>query len=458
MATAAAKGPADACYMLLHPNLDVETPNLQTLRRNLERGTDEIKAEALQQVITGTLQGENYEQLLMHIIRFVMPTRNKSLKKLLLFYWEVCPKYAADGTLKHETILICNALMNDLQHPNEFIRGATLRALTKMREAEILEPLIGPVRDCLEHRHAYVRKNAVVAISSIYRLQPHLIPDAPELIHAFLSAEADMTCRRNALNMLTLNAPEVAVQWLQENAQLAASFDELLQLAVIELIRRSAQNFAAQKGLFVRCIFDMLGAPASSVKYEAANTLVSLTANPAAIKAAASCYITLASKESDNNIKIIVLGRLDQLRTRHEGIIDDLVMDLLRVLATPDLDVRRKALGIVMKLTTRRNVNDVVSMLKKELKKTVDNSDYDKSSEYRLLLIQTIHTCAGQFPEVAADVVDLFLSSIAEFGSSSASDAIVFVREVAEKFPALRTSIVAHLVSSFLEFKTGRVI
>ncbi|KAJ1876757.1 coatomer subunit beta, partial [Coemansia sp. RSA 486] len=373
-------GSADACYMLLHPNLEVETPNLQTLRRNLERGTDEIKSEALQQVITGTLQGENYEQLLMHIIRFVMPTRNKSLKKLLLFYWEICPKYAADGTLKHETILICNALLNDLQHPNEFIRGATLRALTKMREAEILEPLIGPVRDCLEHRHAYVRKNAVVAISSIFRSQPHLIPDAPELVQAFLSAEADMTCRRNALSMLTINAPAVAVQWLQDNAQLAASFDELLQLAVIDLIRRHAQSFAAQKGLFVRCIFELLNAPASSVKYEAATTLIGLTANPAAIKAAASCYISLASKESDNNIKIIVLERLDQMRTRHEGILDDLVMDLLRVLVTPDLDVRRKALGIVMKLTSRRNVNDVVSMLKKELNKTVENSDYDKSS------------------------------------------------------------------------------
>ncbi|KAJ1887956.1 coatomer subunit beta, partial [Kickxella alabastrina] len=287
---------------------------------------------------------------------------------------------------------------------------------------------------------------------------PHLIPDAPELIQAFLNSEADMTCRRNALNMLTLSAPAVAVQWLQENAQLAGSFDELLQLAVIDLIRRAAPSFGAQKGLFVRCIFDMLGAPASSVKYEAATTLVSLTANPAAIKAAAACYITLASKESDNNIKIIVLERLDQLRARHEGILDDLVMDLLRVLAAPDLEVRRKALATVMKLTSRRNVNDVVSMLKKELKKTVDNGDYDKSSEYRLLLIQTIHACAGQFPEVAAEVVDLFLSSISEFGTSSATDAIIFVREVAEKFPALRPSIIAHLVGSFLEFKTGRII
>ncbi|KAJ2802353.1 coatomer subunit beta, partial [Coemansia helicoidea] len=130
MATAsAAAAPADACYMLIHPRLDAETPQQQTLKRNLERGTDAIKAEALQQVIAGTLQGENHEQLLMHIIRFVMPTRNKTLKKLLLLYWEVCPKHAADGTLKQETILICNALRNDLQHPNEYIRGSTLRFL-----------------------------------------------------------------------------------------------------------------------------------------------------------------------------------------------------------------------------------------------------------------------------------------------------------------------------------------
>ncbi|KAJ1944884.1 coatomer subunit beta, partial [Linderina pennispora] len=458
MATTAAKSSADACYTLIHPSLDVEIPNLQTLRRNLERGTDEIKREALQQVIAGTIQGENYEQLLMHIIRFVMPTRNKSLKKLLLFYWEVCPKYSADGTLKHETILICNALLNDLQHPNEFIRGATLRFLCKLREAELLEPLVGPTRENLEHRHAYVRKNAVMAISSIYRCLPHLVPDAPELIYSFLVAEADMTCRRNALTMLTACAPEVAVQWLKENVQLVASFDELLQLAVVDLIRRASREFPSDKALFIRCIFELLGATSNSVKYDAATTLVSLTANPAAIKGAAACYITLVAKESDNNVKLIVLERLDQLRMRHEGILDDLVMDLLRVLTSPDLDVRRKALNIVMNLTSRRNINEVVAVLKKELGKTADNSDDDKSSEYRLLLIQTIHQCAGQFPEVAADVVDLFLDSIAEFGATSATDAIVFVREVAEKFPDLRQSIVQNLVHAFLDFKTGKVI
>ncbi|KAJ1852776.1 coatomer subunit beta [Coemansia sp. RSA 1822] len=460
MATATGPAaPTDACYMLIHPRLDVETPNLQTLKRNLERGTDDIKAEALQQVISGTLQGENHDQLLMHIIRFVMPTRNKTLKKLLLLYWEVCPKYEADGKLKQETILICNALLNDLQHPNEFIRGSTLRFLCKLREAELLEPLIGPTRECLSHRHAYVRKNAVEAVSSIYRTLPHLIPDGPELISGVLQTEADMTCRRNALTMLTQSAPALAVQWLKENAQLVSGFEELLQLAVIDLIRRTARDFASEKALFIRCIFELLNAAPSAVKYEAATTLVTLSSNPAAVKAAASCYITLATKESDNNVRIIVLERLDRLRARHEGIIDDLVMDLLRVLTAPDLDVRRKVLGIVMKLTSQRNVNDVISMLKKELAKTVsDASDYDKNTDYRLLVIQTIHSCASQFPEVAASVVELFLDSIADFGASSATDAIVFIREVAEKFPDLRQGIVSHLVASFMDFKAGKVM
>ncbi|KAJ1664962.1 coatomer subunit beta [Coemansia sp. RSA 1646] len=457
-ATAAGSAPTDACYMLIHPRFDVETPNLQTLRRDLERGTDQIKSEALQQVITGTLQGENYETLLMHIIRFVMPTRNKALKKILLFYWEVCPKYAADGSLKQETILICNALRNDLQHPNEYIRGATLRLLCKLREADILEPLIGPTRSCLEHRHAYVRKNAVLAVGSIYHHLPQLIPDAPALVKEFLDAEADMICRRNALDVLAVNAPLVAVQWLKENARMVSSTDALLQLSVIDLIRRTSREFSGEKSLFIRCIFELLNAPGSAVNYEAAATLVTLTANPVAVKAAATCYISLASKESDNNIKIIVLERLDQLRTRHEGIIDDLVMDLLRVLGTPDLDVRRKVLAIVMKLVSRRNVDDVISVLKKELSKTVENSDYDSSSEYRLLLIQTIHSCAGQFPEIAASVVQLFLDSISEFGASSATDAIVFIREVAENYPDLRKSIIQHLVTSFLDFRTGKVL
>lgn len=38
-------------------------------------------------------------------------------------------------------ILICQNLRNNLQHPNEYLRGATLRFLCRIKEEEILEPL-----------------------------------------------------------------------------------------------------------------------------------------------------------------------------------------------------------------------------------------------------------------------------------------------------------------------------
>ena len=50
-------------------------------------------------------------------------------------------------------ILICQNLRNNLQHPNEYIRGVTLRFLCRIHEEDILEPLIPSVLACLDHRH-----------------------------------------------------------------------------------------------------------------------------------------------------------------------------------------------------------------------------------------------------------------------------------------------------------------
>ena len=42
----------------------------------------------------------------MPVIQYIMPSKNKALKKLLHFYWEVCPKYDENGKLKQEMILV----------------------------------------------------------------------------------------------------------------------------------------------------------------------------------------------------------------------------------------------------------------------------------------------------------------------------------------------------------------
>ena len=124
------------------------------------------------------------------------------------------------------------------QHPNEYIRGATLRFLQKIsRDAELLEPLIPICRSCLEHRHSYVRKNAVFAIYTIYREFENLIPDAPELIQTFLAAESDATCKRNAFVFLSNCAMPKAVEYILQHFDQIPNMDELLQMSIIEVIK-----------------------------------------------------------------------------------------------------------------------------------------------------------------------------------------------------------------------------
>ncbi|APA06024.1 conserved hypothetical protein [Sclerotinia sclerotiorum 1980 UF-70] len=443
-------------YSLVHQDNAADVPTMSDLRTQLEKGTDESKVETMKRILTVMLNGDPMPQLLMHIIRFVMPSKYKPLKKLLYFYYEICPKLDATGKLKQEMILVCNGIRNDLQHPNEYIRGNTLRFLCKLRESELIEPCLAPTKACLEHRHAYVRKNAVFAVASIFQHSESLIPDAPELIAAFLETESDHTCKRNAFAALVSISHEKALAYLSSVFDGIPNADELLQLVELEFIRKDAVQNSQNKARYLRLIFDLLEAGASTVVYEAASSLTALTNNPVAVKAAASKFIELSIKEADNNVKLIVLDKVDLLRQKNEGVLDDLTMEILRVLSSPDIDVRKKALDLALEMVSSKNVEDVVLLLKKELSKTVDQ-EYEKNAEYRQLLIHSIHQCAIKFSEVAESVVDLLMDFIADFNNTSAVDVISFVKEVVEKFPKLRPSIVERLVSTLSEVRAGKV-
>jgi coatomer subunit beta len=131
-------------------------------------------------------------------------------------------------------------------------------------------------------------------------------------------------------------------------------------------------------------------------------------------------------------------------------------MDILQILSSPDLEVRRKAIGIVLSLTSSRSVEEVVLFLKKQLQKTHDQS-HEKAPEYRQILIQSIHVCAVKFSEVAASVVHALMDFLGDSNNPSALDVVAFVREVVEKFPPLRKSIISHLIYTLPEIKSGKV-
>eukprot|EP01137_Pigoraptor_chileana_P025982 Opistho-2@96304 len=230
------------CYTLINPLTDAEGQTEQQLRKELEAGTPEVKTAALKRLIVQMINGDRFPSLLMIIVKFVMPLRDHIVKKLLLLYWEILPKTGTDGKLLREMILVCDAYRKDLQHPNEFIRGSTLRFLCKLKAPELLEPVMPAIRACLEHRHAYVRRNAVLAIFTIHKNFENLIPDAPELIQNFLIAEQDMSCKRNAFMMLVHVDQPRALDYLatvnQTGDTLQSLSLELATLGDLKLVER----------------------------------------------------------------------------------------------------------------------------------------------------------------------------------------------------------------------------
>jgi coatomer subunit beta len=115
--------PDPTCFTVVWEDSS-ELPSVQDLRQSLEKGSDDAKLETLRRIIVATLNGNPLvstaqskflipkllntlqPQLLMPVIQYVMPSRSKALKKLLHFYWEVCPKHDENGKLKQEMILV----------------------------------------------------------------------------------------------------------------------------------------------------------------------------------------------------------------------------------------------------------------------------------------------------------------------------------------------------------------
>jgi len=432
-------------------------PKLEELRTQLESKDDDVKAEALRQVIFGIMNGENFSKLLMSVIKYCLHSENHTIKRLLLFFWEVVDKKKSDGHLLPEMILVCNAMKNNLQHPNEYIRGATLRFLCNIKEIEILESLIPSITANLEHRHSYVRKNAVLTVYTIYEVHPDLIPDAPDQVEKYMAQETNASCKRNAFLMLSACAQDRAVAYLNSVLDQLSTTGESFQLAALELIRKVCRANPMIKSQYVRCIYGLTNSTSNAVAFEAANTLISLSSARTAVRAAVSAYTRLLSAESDNNVKLIILNRLIALKKKHEKVLQELLMDILRVLASPNIDIRKKTLELTLDLVSKTNVDEVINVLKKEMLKTDVQDSTVKHDDYRKLLVDALHKCAIKFPDVVSTVVQLLMNYVGDENPASALDVIYFVREIVEEYPALRDTVLTKLMENFDQIRWSHV-
>jgi len=449
------------CTVLIYYEKSVP-PTSDELAKRLEDKKDSVKAAALEQLILLMVNGESYPKLLMTVIRFVVTSNDHRVKKLLMIYWEIVDKCKEDGDLKEEMILVCNALRNDLMHANEYVRGSTLRLLCKMKYFRILEPLKEAVLRNLSHRHSYVRRNAVMCVYSIVKsFGLEVMPEAPEDIEQLLLVEGDLSTKRNAFLMLLNCDQDRAIKYVSSMQDQVATMGELFQLSVLELVRKVCRSNPAYKGRFLRIVFNLASSSSTAVSYDCASTLVSLSSSPVAIQQATQAYVTLLTEQSDNNVKLIVLDRLQEVQKHHKQVMESLVMDILRALTCPSLDVRKKVMDICLgSLVTQRNIKDVVALLKKEVIKTLgyEAQGVEGNLEYRRLLIRALHACTGQYSEQAQSIMFLLMDFLTESDQTTATEVVMFLREIIANYPSLRNPILQRLAETITSINQSRVI
>eukprot|EP01083_Nonionella_stella_P065203 170635_1 len=383
------------CTVLISDEAQNDT-KVEDLQKQLEDPDEDVKIQALKEIILMIVNGIPLPRLLMPVIKFCLRSDNHTIKKLLMLFWEVAEKKQPNGKLLPEMILVCNALLQDLQHANEYVRGRTLRLLCTLKEPEIIEPLKQAITQNLKHRHSYVRKNAALAVFSIYQDGPDLIPDAVDLIEEFIMEEADLSAKRNAFLMLFHCDQDAAVNYLGTVIGEIGSTGTAFQMVVLELIRkifRQGPVDVHDRMHYQKCVFELLHSQSKTVCFEAANTILTLGALGSSARASQAAVRTMTEilvSESDNNVKLIILERLSVLKKRHQRALQNAVMDILKTLATPNIDIRRKTLKIALDLACSRNIDEIIKYLKKEIVAS-GVSDDPNTAKYKDALVDAIH-------------------------------------------------------------------
>jgi len=142
----------------------------------------------------------------------------------------------------------------------------------------------------------------------------------------------------------------------------------------------------------------MSNSKSPSVLFECANTITQLTTAPSAIKVAIQSYLNLLNENNDNNVKVIVLEKILELRKNYSKVLEDYITDILGLIkddAIISLEINQKVLELVTFLVSPRNIKEVISFLEKQILHATKMDEHGSqgtiTNEYRYMLIKSIN-------------------------------------------------------------------
>ena len=375
------------------------------------------KEEAITNCLYSMIVEENYpDDLMIQAIKFVNPVEDTEIKKLLLLFWEIIEKKDRQKTseLKSEFLLVCNGLRKDLTHPNEYIRGRTLRLIAKLPYYDLYESVRSVIFENLQHKHAYVRKNALFCISeTINHFGLDSLPtDICQTLKNLIFNDSDISVKRNAyltLAKIDTNESLISTREILQKSEIS-EIGDLFVLAIVKNIKQIGKNSVpSDKAKIVKILIELLQHKSNTVLFEIAYSLLDISSNSSIVKLAVSVLSNLLADINENNTLIIIFSKLNVLKLKYRSILEENVITFTTILTKSDLtpNIRIIILDLIRDLLNENNINQVFHLLKQQF---LNNKNINENSnEFKFNLLETMFNGIKKFPGISREYVLFFI-------------------------------------------------
>ena len=350
------------CYLYID---DEPITSYRDVIKNISSKEIPEKEEGLKTILGSMVNDDNYPQdLMINVIHHLTIVDDINIKKLLFLFWEVIDKHKSDGSMKDEIILVCNGIRKDLDSPNEYIRGRTLRLLTKLPYKEILENVKAAVFDNIKHTHPYVRSNAIMCILSfIDNFGVDIVPDSlPDDLKDIILKDNDTATRRNAYVLYSRISPMESLsltEEIMENNEIS-ELGDLFALCIVENLRKLNKIFPQRSSTFIHLLLELSVHKSHSVLFEIGSLLLDISSNPNIVSSAVNILCSLLHEERDNNTLIIILKKLYGIKNRHSEILQEQILTFANLInLNYAIELRKLSFELIDELITESTITQV---------------------------------------------------------------------------------------------------
>ena len=317
----------------------------------------------------------------------------------------------------------------------------------------------------MTHKHLYVRKNALLCILSIANnFGPDVLPESIiKTLRDIIERDSDISCKRNAyLALAKINKDES----FTITKEILATSDineigDLFILSIVENLRNLSLLYPKEKGRMLKILLDLSSHKSHSVLFEVANSLILLSSNPNIIKNAVGIFCNLLVEQKDNNILIIILKKLINIKNKYRDILEEQILSFAIILnSTTNSEIRKLLFDLIIELLRESNIAQVYDVFVNDLNKLRGISDSEINIQFKNMILDCIHKGLKRFPNTNSNYAIFLLERCILYDSKNTfiNEQLSMLKDLFYIFPNLRKDFINKIINHFDEVQNFEVM